>query len=58
VRVVLDTNVVDDHVIAAAMAAEAELIISGDSDLLTLQEYQGIRIVNPAAAIMLIGSCD
>jgi putative toxin-antitoxin system toxin component, PIN family len=44
----------DDAVLACALAAQAELIISGDTDLLTLQEYQGIRIVDAATAMALI----
>jgi len=31
----------DDHVLACAVAAGAELIVSGDSDLLDLKAYQG-----------------
>lgn len=44
----------DDHVLACALAAEAEMIISGDRHLRALGDYRGIRIVNPAAAITLI----
>ncbi len=44
----------DDHVLACALAAQADLIISGDTDLLTLQEYQTIRIVDATTAINLI----
>jgi putative PIN family toxin of toxin-antitoxin system len=35
----------DDHVLAAAIAASASHIVTGDSDLLDLREYQGIRIL-------------
>jgi putative PIN family toxin of toxin-antitoxin system len=35
----------DDHVLAAAMAVDAAVIVTGDKDLLTLEIYQGIRIV-------------
>lgn len=45
----------DDHVIAAAVAACAEIIVSGDSDLLTMGSYQGIDIVSAAMAIERIG---
>ena len=44
----------DDQVLACALAAQVDLIVTGDTDLLSLQEYQGIRIVNPATAIALI----
>ena len=46
----------DDAVIACALAARAELIVSGDKHLLGLGgQYQGIRIVAPAEAVELIG---
>ncbi len=41
----------DDHVLACALAAEASLIVSGDSDLLALEGYERIPIVTPAAAL-------
>lgn len=41
----------DDHVLACAGAAGADLIVSGDSDLLDLREYEGIPIVKPAEAL-------
>lgn len=45
----------DDVVLALAAAAQADIIISGDHDLLTLQSYRDIRIVDPATAIARIG---
>ncbi len=41
----------DDHVLACALAANAELIVSGDLDLLALTAYERIPIVTPAAAL-------
>lgn len=41
----------DDHVIACALAASADLIVSGDLDLLKLGEHKGIRIVTVAQAL-------
>lgn len=38
----------DDHVIACALGAEAEIIVSGDADLLTLGQYRHIAIVSVA----------
>ena len=35
----------DEHVIAAALAAGADLIVTGDEDLLALKHYEAIRIV-------------
>ena len=37
----------DDEVLATALAAKAEIILTGDKDLLTLKEFQGIRILSP-----------
>lgn len=44
----------DDHVLACALVATAELIISGDPDLLELAAYEGIPIVSPAEALRRI----
>lgn len=41
----------DDHVLACAVAARTELIISGDRHLLGLREYQGIPILNATEAL-------
>lgn len=54
-RVVLE-DADDDHVLACAVAASADLIVSGDRHLHALGgAYQGIRIVTPAEAVALIG---
>lgn len=39
----------DDHVIACALAAHADVIVSGDAHLLKLGTCAGIRILNPDA---------
>lgn len=44
----------DDHVIAAAVAAEADLVVSGDRHLLALGMHRTIRIVAPAEALARI----
>ncbi|MFY9261141.1 MAG: putative toxin-antitoxin system toxin component, PIN family [Gallionella sp.] len=44
----------DDAVLACALAAKADLIVSGDEDLLVLQVFQGIRIVSAAQAIEMV----
>jgi putative PIN family toxin of toxin-antitoxin system len=44
----------DDHVIAAAMVAGADIIASGDRHLLGLGTYQGIRILRPADVLASI----
>ena len=47
----------DDQVIAAAIAANADVIVSGDKDLHALgTAYQGIAILTPAQAVQLISS--
>jgi putative PIN family toxin of toxin-antitoxin system len=46
----------DDQVLAPAFAAKADLIVSGDDDLLSLRQHTGIRIVSPAEALRLIAS--
>lgn len=52
-RVVMP-DVDDDHVIAACVAAEADLLVSGDRHLLTIGQHHGTRIVTPAEALRLI----
>lgn len=44
----------DDQVIAAAMAAQADLIVSGDSDLLSMGSHQNIPIVTAAQAFQKV----
>ena len=39
----------DDHVIATAIAVSAEIIVTGDKDLLALSQYQSIRILLAAS---------
>lgn len=46
----------DDKVLALALAAKVEFIVSGDKDLLSLSNFEGISIVAPADAIALIGA--
>ena len=44
----------DDAVLACALAAHADLIVSGDADLLVLKQYHNIPIVTTAQAIQQI----
>ena len=60
-RIVADTNVVvsatelrdpdDRPLLACALAAQAELIVSGDRDVLELKQFRGLTIVTPAEAL-------
>lgn len=45
----------DDVVLGTALAARAELIVTGDRGLLSVGEYRGVRIVGVAQALALIG---
>lgn len=40
----------DDAVLVCAFAAQADLVVSGDSDLLNLKSYHGAPIVGAAEA--------
>ena len=44
----------DDKYIAAAIEGRARFVVAGDSDLLDLKEYDGIRIVSPRAFLNLL----
>jgi putative PIN family toxin of toxin-antitoxin system len=44
----------DNHVIACAVAAKADAIVSGDRHLLDLRQHQGIAILTAAEAIKRI----
>ncbi len=44
----------DEHVIACALAAQADLIVSGDAHLLDLKSYQRIPILTATAALAMI----
>ncbi len=54
-RVVLN-DPKDDPIIAAAVAAKADYLITGDrAHLLPIGEYQGIRIIGPRAFLEMLG---
>ena len=44
----------DDRVLACALAAEANFIVSGDGDLLSLGDFRGIRILTAREALAVI----
>jgi predicted nucleic acid-binding protein len=45
----------DDQVLATALAAQADLIVSRDDDLRRLGGYRGIQIVSAAEALRRVG---
>jgi uncharacterized protein len=51
---VVAADVDDDHVVAAAVAANADLLISGDRHVLALGTHANVRIVNPAEALRIL----
>ncbi|MGI8690720.1 MAG: putative toxin-antitoxin system toxin component, PIN family [Thermomicrobiales bacterium] len=46
----------DDKFLATAVLAGADYLVSEDQDLLVLQEYSGVRIVNAATFLSLLGA--
>ena len=46
----------DDVVIGTALAAKADLLVTGDRPLLSVTEYQNVRIVGVSEAVRLIGT--
>ena len=44
----------DDAVLACALATQADLIVSGDADLLVLKQFQDMRIVTAARAVKIV----
>jgi len=46
----------DDRVLALALAARADVIVSGDADLLELRQFEGIPILDPAQALRRLGA--
>lgn len=46
----------DDEVLACAIAARADLVVSGDRHLTALKTHRGIRILTPALALEIIAT--
>jgi putative PIN family toxin of toxin-antitoxin system len=44
----------DDAVLALALAAQADIVISGDDDLLCLVSFEGIPILTPAQGLQRV----
>jgi len=45
---VVENDPDDDRILEAALAAKADYIVSGDKHLLSLKEWNGIRIRTPS----------
>jgi len=50
---VVERDKSDDRILECALEAKGDYIISGDSHLLSLKEYQGIKILSPAEFLKL-----
>jgi putative PIN family toxin of toxin-antitoxin system len=46
----------DDVVIGTALAAKADWVITGDKPLLSVTEYQGVRIVSVGQTVQMVGA--
>ena len=56
VPAVIHSDPDDDHVLACAVAAQADLIVSGDGHLLKLKAYRGISIATATQALRQISA--
>ena len=43
----------DDQILSCALSAKADYLVTGDSDLLELKEFHGIRILTPGGFELL-----
>jgi putative PIN family toxin of toxin-antitoxin system len=48
----------DNRVLEAAIAGEADYIVTGDRDLLDMVVFRGVRIVTPAQFMIMLSSLD
>jgi predicted nucleic acid-binding protein len=44
----------DDQILAAAVSARAEYLVTGDKQLQQLGIYQGVRVISPRAFLDLL----
>ena len=52
---VIERDPDDDRVLECAVTAKAEFIVTGDSDLLDIGEYEGIEILQVAEFLNRVG---
>lgn len=48
----------DDRVLACAIEGEADYIVTGDPHLLTLENYEGVKIVSPRDFLSVLEEID
>ena len=46
----------DDKYLAAAIVGRASFVVTGDPHLLTVREYEGVRIITPRSFLDLLGA--
>jgi putative PIN family toxin of toxin-antitoxin system len=46
----------DDRILAAAIAAKADAIVTGDQDLLVLERFKGVTILNPHDCLAMLAA--
>jgi putative PIN family toxin of toxin-antitoxin system len=44
----------DDHILALALSGSADCIVTGDSDLLVMNPFQGVPILSPAEFLEIV----
>ena len=52
---IVSGDAMDDHIVAAALASSADVIVATDHHLLDLKEFRVIKIVTPEEFMVLIG---
>jgi predicted nucleic acid-binding protein len=55
-ELVITRDPADDQVLVAALAAQADLIVSGDAHLLDLKSFMGIEIITALQAATRLGA--
>jgi hypothetical protein len=53
---VVRTDPSDNRVLEAAVAAQADYVVSGDHHLLQLKTYEGVQIVTPARFVAILAA--
>lgn len=48
----------DNHVIEVALAGKAELVVTGDEDLLVLQQFETVKFITPGEFLAILEERD